>query len=360
MNEKHMNIGRFDYQLPRELIAQWPLEERDESRLLVVDRKTGGIRDAEFSDFPEYIFPEDVLVVNNCRVMPGRLKGRRKTGARLELTLLERSGRANGHWEALVKGRQPKEGEKISLEDGMEVEFLEPLPFDLSGEKSARGGRWRLRLSGPEGIQDFLEKRGEAPLPPYIRRSGGEAPEPDRSRYQTIFARRWGAAAAPTAGFHFTESLLKKIKLKGANLAEITLWVSYGTFAPVRVRDVTKHKMYSERFALTEQAASEINDARAKGGRVVAVGTTVVRTLEHTADESGAAVTCEGETGLFIFPGYRFRAVDAMLTNFHMPRSTLLMLVMAFAGEELIKEAYRKAVDLKYRFLSFGDAMLIL
>ncbi len=362
-----MKIEEFDYPLSSERIAQWPLKERDASRLLVVERESGNLNDALFQDLPEYLYPSDLVVVNNCRVIPGRLQGRRKTGGRVEMTLLQPCANGNREWECLLRGSKPRKGERITLGQSLEAEFIEPLPFDLADENSHRGGRWQVKLFGTEDIEDALEKDGLTPLPPYIRRSGDEEDvDLDRERYQTIFARHWGAAAAPTAGLHFTERMLARLRARGVKVVEITLWVSYGTFAPVRVKDIEKHRMHRERFAISKESAQAINRTLNRRGRIVAVGTTVARALEHSAfegaggDEGGLVHPGEGETALFIYPGFRFRVVDAMVTNFHLPRSTLLMLVMAFAGKDLIREAYENAIDKGYRFLSYGDAMLII
>jgi S-adenosylmethionine:tRNA ribosyltransferase-isomerase len=361
-----MKIEEFDYPLSRERIAQWPLKERDASRLLVVERRSGLIKDARFQTLPEYLSSSDLVVVNNCRVIPGRLQGRRKTGGRVELTLLHPCGKGNGEWECLVRGPRPRKGERVTLGESLEVEFIQALLFDLAAENSHRGGRWQVKLFGPEdiegpkGLEDALEKHGLTPLPPYIRRTGDEDANLDREGYQTIFARHWGAAACPTAGLHFTERMLDLLRARGVKVVEITLWVSYGTFAPVRVKDVLRHRMHPERFAISRESADAINRTRKSRGRIVAVGTTVTRALEQSSDEEGLVHHGEGETALFIYPGFRFRVVDALVTNFHLPRSTLLMLVMAFGGKNLIREAYEKALDKGYRFLSYGDAMLII
>jgi S-adenosylmethionine:tRNA ribosyltransferase-isomerase len=349
-----MKISEFDYHLPKPAIAQHPLQERDRSRLLVINRATGEFEDRHFIDLPEYLSAGDALVVNNCRVIPGRIFARRKTGARLEITLLKKT--AGREWECLVKGKQPKPGELIDLGQGLNLVFKSEKPLDQAG--GWLGGLWLIAFSADENA--FLEKTGVAPLPPYIKRNAPEDYAPDRARYQTIFASREKAVAAPTAGLHFTEKVLQKIRDKGIELLEITLEVSYGTFAPVRVERIEDHKMFAEKFQVSEQAASGINRARAMGKKVVAVGTTVARTLEAASDGSGRILAQEAETDLFIFPGYRFKAVDALLTNFHMPRSTLLMLVSAFAGTGLIKKAYEHALDAGYRFLSYGDCMLLI
>ncbi len=349
-----MRVSDFDYHLPQSAIAQRPLKERDQSRMLLVERKTNRLADLKFFQFPELVSAQDVVVVNNCQVIPARLFARRKTGARLEITLLGKVSQRE--WECLIKGKKPREGEEIELGENARLIFLQEL--DLDPRAGFFGGLWRVRLE-PDS-PEILEQLGVPPLPPYIKRKSPDEYEPDRKTYQTIFAREWGAVAAPTAGLHFTERILKALKEKGVELVEITLWVSYGTFAPVRVERVEEHKMYSERFRVSEESAEKINRARQQGGRVIAVGTTVVRALESAVDEQGRINPREGETDLFIYPGYQFKAVDALLTNFHLPRSTLLMLVSAFAGWELVKKAYQHALKQGYRFLSYGDCMLII
>jgi len=349
-----MKISEFDYQLPKSAIAQHPLKERDQSRLLILNRATGEIQDRKFIELPEYLSPEDALVVNNCRVIPGRIFARRKTGARLEITLLKKT--AGREWECLVKGKKPKAGEEVEIGEGMSLVFRKEK--DLDQAAGLRGGLWQIEFSADDNA--VLEKLGVAPLPPYIKRGSPEEYAEDRNRYQTVFASENGAVAAPTAGLHFTEKLLQKIKAQGIDLVEITLEVSYGTFAPVRVEKIEDHKMFSEKFRVSEKAAEKVNRAREKGRRVVAAGTTVARTLEAVSDGSGKILPQEGETDLFIFPGYGFKAIDALLTNFHMPRSSLLMLVSAFASLDLIKKAYQHALQKNYRFLSYGDCMIII
>ena len=349
-----MRVSDFDYHLPKSAIAQHPLKERDRSRMLVVERKTGKLTDLKFFQFPELVSARDVVVVNNCQVIPARLFARRRTGARLEITLLGKV--SEREWECLVKGKKPRKGEEVELGENARLIFLNEL--DLDPRAGFFGGLWRVQLE-PDS-PEVLEKLGVPPLPPYIKRKSLDEYEPDRSAYQTVFAREWGAVAAPTAGLHFTERILKALREKGVELAEITLWVSYGTFAPVRVERVEEHKMHSERFRVSEESAQKINQTRQQGGRVIAVGTTVVRALESAVDEQGRINPREGKTDLFIYPGYQFKAVDALLTNFHLPRSTLLMLVSAFAGWELVKKAYQHALKQGYRFLSYGDCMLII
>jgi len=349
-----MLVDEFDYHLPKSAIAQKPLKERDRSRLLIVNRKTHQLEDRYFYQFPEFVNPPDVVVVNNCQVIPARIFAQRKTGAKLEITLLGKVG--DKEWECLIKGKKPKAKEEVLAGDDLTITFLEEM--DLDPKAGFLGGLWKIRLS--DDRPEVLQKLGVPPLPPYIKRRAPEEYTGDRERYQTIFAKEWGAVAAPTAGLHFTERVLNALKEKGVEVVEITLWVSYGTFAPVRVKEIEDHKMYPERFRITKESAEKINQARERGGRVVAVGTTVVRALESSVSGQGNVIAQEEETQLFIYPGYKFKAVDALLTNFHMPKSTLLMLVSAFAGLELIKKAYQYALEKGYRFLSYGDCMLII
>ncbi|HEX9940591.1 MAG TPA: tRNA preQ1(34) S-adenosylmethionine ribosyltransferase-isomerase QueA [Thermoanaerobaculia bacterium] len=330
----------FDYHLPAASIAQEPAP-RGESRLLVLDR-TGPERHSRVRDLPRLLRPGDLLVLNDTRVIPARLYGRSAGGGRMEILLVERLGERE--WEALVKpGRRARPGTSIQLEGGLAAEVI--------GKRE--DGRHRLRF--PEPIEPYLDRLGHVPLPPYIHRP--DTPE-DRERYQTVYARRPGAIAAPTAGLHFTEDLLREIEQAGVGIARITLHVGIGTFKPVSAERIEEHRMDSERYEIGEEAAAAIRRARA-GGRVVTVGTTVVRTLESAAILGGGEVRAgSGSTDLFITPGFRFQAVDALLTNFHLPRSTLLMLVSAFAGRERILAAYEEAIREGYRFYSYGDAML--
>ena len=349
-----MRISEFDYDLPRQAIAQHPLKERDQSRLLVIRRKTGALEDRKFFELPEYVSPADAIVANNCRVIPARIFGKRGTGARLEITLLGKV--AGDTWECLVKGKKPRPGEEVEIGQGAKIIFKEESHLDEAA--GFLGGLWRVEFKGQD--DRLLEKLGVAPLPPYIKRDSPEEYAEDRIRYQTIFALENGAVAAPTAGLHFTERVIQDLKTKGLDLVEITLFVSYGTFAPVRVEKIEDHKMHSEKYKVSQAAAQKINSDRARGGKVIAIGTTVARTLEAVAQKHGAICAAEGETDLFITPGFQFQTTDALLTNFHMPRSTLLMLVAAFAGTDLIKKAYEHALQKGYRFLSYGDCMLIL
>ena len=342
-----MKTSDFDYDLPRELIAQYPAEKRDESRLLVVRRETGTIEHRTFRDIRDYLCTPDMLVVNESQVIPARLLGRRSTGGRAEMFILRNLG--SDRWEVLVRpGARIREGAELSFGDGT---------LTARVEGAIPGGKRVVVLSAEGGVGAAIEKLGAVPLPPYIDRE----PEPlDGSRYQTVYARVPGAVAAPTAGLHFTSDLISELSAAGVGLARLVLHVGIGTFRPVAADDPSEHVMDSERYDVSEAAADAINSAREAGGRVVAVGTTSVRTLESVADATGRVVPGEGATDLFIRSPYAFRCVDALLTNFHLPKSTLLMLVSAFAGRELVLGTYAEAVRERYRFYSYGDAMLLL
>ncbi|MGZ6125051.1 MAG: tRNA preQ1(34) S-adenosylmethionine ribosyltransferase-isomerase QueA [Myxococcales bacterium] len=332
-----MDVEEFDYPLPQELIAQEPLPERDGARLLVLPRRSGPLEHRRVRELPELLAPGDLLVVNDARVIPARLFGRKEgSGGKVELLLVEPL--PGGDWLALGQASKPlRPGSRVEVQ-GTAIEILE----------AREGGELVVRLPiGGEALWSFLDRAGEIPLPPYIRRDPGEI---DRERYQTVFARERGAVAAPTAGLHFTPALLAALGARGIALARITLHVGPGTFLPVRVRRVEDHRMHSERYFVPEETASAIASAR----RVVAVGTTALRTLEASGGRPGP-----GATDLFVTPGYEFRVVDALFTNFHLPKSTLLMLVAAFAGLDRIKAAYTEAIARRYRFFSYGDAMLI-
>ena len=347
-----MKTADFDYNLPPELIAQHPAPERDHARMMVVSRQTGRTEHRHFYDIPEYLQPGDLLVVNDTRVIPARIFGRKKaSGGKVEVLLLEEL--KPGVWDVLLRSRnRPKPGSSILLGDGQaEALLLE------DGEM----GRARIRITTNEPWEKVLEEIGVPPLPPYISRKTpvpGQLEE-DRSRYQTLFARNPGAVAAPTAGLHFTPAIFQSLEKKGIRRAAVTLHVGIGTFRPVETETVEAHQMDEERFVVPEDAARAVNETRASGGRIVAVGSTSVRTLESAADENGVVRPMQGRSGLFIVPPYRFKVVDAMLTNFHLPKSTLLMMVSALAGRELILRAYEEAVREKYRFYSYGDCMLI-
>lgn len=344
-----MRTDLFDYELPPELIAQEPVARRDESRLMVLDRVDGTTEHRLFRELPDYLGKGDCLMINRSRVYPGRLKARKvPTGGRVELLLLERL--KNGRWVAIAGGAR--------LRPGVLLEIGGP---DLCAEVT-RGpdcGRVELQFRsgsvGEEGIDGYVFARGEVPLPPYIHRK-----PPDMERYQTVFGEREISAAAPTAGLHFTRGLLRRLREMGVVIAGLELAVGLDTFSPVREEQVEQHLMHTEWYAIDEECASRVNLARDAGGKAVAVGTTVVRATETVATSDGRLVPGTGRTGLFITPGYDFKAVDALITNLHFPRSTLLMLVCAFAGYDSVMAAYREAVRMRYRFYSFGDAMLIL
>jgi S-adenosylmethionine:tRNA ribosyltransferase-isomerase len=345
-----MHISDFDYELPPELIAQQPLSERAASRMLVVDRATQTWSDSQFTRFPEYLRANDALVLNNTRVFPARLTGERAgSGGAVELLLI-REIEANV-WETLARpARRLRKGSRIVFGGSrLQAEVIELLD----------SGRRVVRFASREELDRVIDDLGETPLPPYIKRDGGGL-EDDRERYQTIFASQRGAIAAPTAGLHFTPTVLDNVKARGVSIAEITLHVGYGTFEPVRTDDVVHHRVAPEWSSISDQAAQSINDARASGGRVFAVGTTTTRALESAVGSDLRIERRHGLADLTIVPGYKFRAVDALLTNFHLPRSSLLMLVSAFAGRDLILSAYRHAVTEGYRFYSYGDCMLIL
>lgn len=333
----------FYYELPEELIAQTPAEKRDGSRLMVLDRESGEITHEHFFDITEHFNAGDVLVINRSRVMPARLYGKRiDTGANVEILLLRPHG--NDVWETLVKpGKKCKPGNVISFGDGeLTAEITETL----------HDGNRILRFAAKNGdVSECMHKLGEMPLPPYITSRAA-----DMSRYQTVYAKEEGSAAAPTAGLHFTPELLKKLEDKGVIIVSVLLHVGLGTFRPVKEEEIEAHEMHSEWFSISEEAAEKINNRK---GRLFAVGTTSCRVLESVADENGKVKACEGETAIFIYPGYRFKAIQGLITNFHLPESTLIMLVSAFAGRENVLNAYRSAVEEKYRFFSFGDAMLI-
>ncbi len=349
-----MNLADFDYHLPRELIAQKPLARRDDSRLLVLERGSGSIEHTVFSRLPQYVRPGDLLVANDTRVIPARLFGKKATGGWVELFLLDCRESSAAHsqvWECLIKSRR-------KTAPSMKLQFTEHLRAEVL-EKTA-ADTWLVRVSFEGSFERAVEQAGRTPLPPYIKRHRTSPDDADRQRYQTVYARTSGAVAAPTAGLHFTEQLISEIRQKEAGFCCISLLVGYGTFQPIRDERVELHRMHSEAYSVSPETARQIAAARARGGRVIAVGTTSTRTLETLAGEGGRVTPGSGTTDLFVYPGFTFRAVDAMITNFHLPRSSLLLLVAAFANRELIMQAYREAVREKYRFFSYGDAMLIL
>ncbi len=337
-----MKVADFDYYLPTELIAQSPMEPRDHSRLLVLHREDGRLEHRHFYDLPDYLRPGDVLVFNDTRVIPARLLGRKDSGARAEVFLLTRL--QEGEWEVLVRpGKKLPEGAVINFGPELSCQVLRRTDY---------GGRV-VRFSYQGVFEEILDRLGEPPLPPYIK-----LPLADKERYQTVYSRERGSAAAPTAGLHFTRELLERLRDKGCQEVFLTLHVGLGTFRPVSVEQVEEHVMHREFYSVPEETAAAVNAAKAEGRRIVAVGTTAVRTLE-AAGAGGRLLAGKGWTNIFIYPGYRFRMVDALVTNFHLPQSTLLMLVSALAGRELVLRAYQEAVRERYRFFSFGDCTLI-
>ncbi len=347
MRERDLPTSAFDYQLPSALIAQYPADQRDESRLLVLDRAAGTIAHRRFRDIVEYIPAGDALVVNETRVFPARLLGRRAGGGEAEILLLR--PRAAAHeWEALVRpGVKLRTGKQVVIAADFTIDILAVLP----------DGNRVVRLNTPESVTDAIERYGHVPLPPYLERADEAL---DRERYQTVYARERGSVAAPTAGLHFTAPLLAELERRQVQLVKVLLHVGVGTFRPVEVEDPARHIMHEEHYQVSDAAASALARVRERGARVWAVGTTVLRTLESAADAQGVVRSGAGSTRLFIRPGYHFRAVDHLLTNFHLPRSTLLMLVCALGGYQLVMEAYRQAVAANYRFYSYGDAMLVI
>ena len=342
-----MKTSDFSYELPEELIAQTPIEPRDHSRLMVVHTDTGALEHRRFDDLPGYLRPGDALVLNDTKVIPARLLGvKEDTGIPVEVLLLRRQNTTD--WEALVRpGRRLKPGAACVFGDGL-------LRCEILDNVSATGGRIvRFHFQGV--FEELLDRLGEMPLPPYIHEKLA-----DRDRYQTVYARQEGSAAAPTAGLHFTPALLERIRKMGVTIVPVLLHVGLGTFRPVKEENIEAHQMHTEWYEVTPEAADTLNRIRSQGGRIFCVGTTSVRTLETVADREGVIHPGSGETGIFIHPGVRIRAVDGLITNFHLPESTLLMLVSTFMGRQQALRAYRTAVDERYRFFSFGDAMLIL
>lgn len=340
-----MKLEEFDYNLPEELIAQVPIEKRDESRLMVVDREKRTIEDKVFKDIIDYLEPGDCLVRNNTKVIPARLYGKKDTGANVEFVLLKQL--EGDVWESIVRpGNKLKPGSKVIFGDGLlKAEILDVL----------EDGTRKVKFEYNGIFNEILDKIGLMPLPPYIHESLKE-----NDRYQTVYAKYEGSAAAPTAGLHFTPELLKKIEEKGVKIANVTLHVGIGTFRPVKEENIEEHKMHTEHFYIKQEDVDKINETKKNGKKVIAVGTTSCRVLETVADENtGLVKPIEANTGIYIYPGYKFKCVDGLITNFHLPKSTLLMLVSALANREFILEAYNKAVAEKYRFFSFGDAMFI-
>lgn len=340
-----MNIKDFYFDLPKEQIAQDPLTDRSASRLLVLDKKTGDIKHTEFKSIVDYMNPNDCLVINNTKVIPARLIGEREgTKGKVEILLLKR--KEDDIWEALVKpGKKARPGTKILFGGILTGEVL----------AIAEEGNRLIKFTYDGIFEEILDQLGQMPLPPYITHE-----LKDKNRYQTVYAKYDGSAAAPTAGLHFTPELLEQVKLKGTQVAEVTLHVGLGTFRPVKVENILEHHMHSEYYRIEQEQADKINKARQQGGRIICVGTTSCRTVESAADENGMLNASQGNTEIFIYPGYQFKVMDALITNFHLPESTLLMLVSALAGRENVLNAYETAVKEGYRFFSFGDAMLIL
>ena len=341
-----MKVSDFNYELPKELIAQHPYDKRDEARLMVLDKKKQSIEHKVFKDVVDYLSPGDCLVINNTKVIPARLYGKKDTGANVEFLLLKRI--ENDTWEAMVRpGNKLKVGSKVIFGNGiLKATILEVLD----------GGNRKVQFEYEGIFNEILDKVGLMPLPPYIT----EATKEDNKKYQTVYAKYDGSAAAPTAGLHFTEELLEKIKAKGIEVATVTLHVRIGTFRPVKVKNVEEHEMYSEHYYIKKEEAEKVNKAKKTGHKVIAVGTTSCRVLESVSDENGMIKEIEDDTSIFIYPGYKFKCIDSLITNFHLPESTLIMLVSSLAGREFILKAYNEAVKEKYKFFSFGDAMLIL
>lgn len=339
-----MNVSEFNYELPEELIAQVPIQKRDESRLMVLNRKDKTIEHKTFKDILDYLRPGDVLVRNNTKVIPARLYGKKDTGANVEFLLLNRI--EGDIWESIVRpGNKLHIGTKVIFGDGLlQAEILDTMP----------GGTRKVQFSYDGIFNEILDKIGLMPLPPYIHETLKE-----KDRYQTVYAKYEGSAAAPTAGLHFTDELLEKLTKKGIEIANVTLHVGIGTFRPVKEETVEEHEMHSEHFYIKKEDADIINKAKKEGRRVIAVGTTSCRVLESIANEEGYVEEQERDTSIFIYPGYKFKCIDGLITNFHLPESTLIMLVSALAGKDYVMNAYNEAVKEKYRFFSFGDAMFI-
>ncbi len=342
-----MLIKDFDYLLPQELIAQEPASKRDAARLMTLNRLSGSIGEMCFAEAARLFREGDLLVLNDTRVIPARLLGAKESGGRVEIFLVRKLVMPGEIWQCLIRSsKPPRPGTLIRLAGDLAA----------SVEERGEGDTWSVSFSPAEGFEEWLERNGSMPLPPYIKRAAGEH---DRERYQTVFAREKGAVAAPTAGLHFTEGLLQEIGKRGVEIATLTLHVGLGTFLPIRVDDPHLHRMHREYFRIPEKTANAVNKRRKSGGRIVAVGTTTTRALEYAAGKDGSLRADEGEADIFIYPGYAFKCVDALFTNFHLPKSTLLMLVSAFAGKDLLFGAYAEAVRRGFRFYSYGDAMFI-
>lgn len=340
-----MKVSEFNYELPEKLIAQVPIEKRDESRLMILDREKQTVEHKTFKDIIDYLEPGDCLVRNNTKVLPARLYGQKETGAHVEFLLLNRI--EGDIWESIVRpGNKLHVGTKVIFGDGLLIaEIIDTM----------EGGTRKVKFTYKGIFNEILDQIGLMPLPPYIHEELKE-----KDRYQTVYAKYQGSAAAPTAGLHFTDELLEKIKEKGVEIANVTLHVGIGTFRPVKVDKIEEHHMHSEHYYIKPEDVEKINKTKQNGGRIISVGTTSTRVLESVADENGIVKAIEGDTNIFIYPGYKFKCIDGLVTNFHLPESTLLMLVSALAGKDYIMKAYEEAVKEKYRFFSFGDAMLIL
>jgi S-adenosylmethionine:tRNA ribosyltransferase-isomerase len=344
---RFMKIEEFDYHLPKSLIAQHPSSERGASRLMVVHRHCGTIEHRSFQEISQYFRAGDLLAINNTRVLPVRLTGKKETGGKCEVLLIPQWNGANGEWKALVKGiKNNGGGFRIHFEQGFDAEVQE-----------VKEGKAKIRFLRQESVMDILQRIGHIPLPPYIKR---QDESPDRMRYQTVFAEKDGSIAAPTAGLHFTEKTLRSLREMGVGIVPITLHIGPGTFTPVKTEEVKDHSMEAEWTEISQEAAREIERTKQKGGRVIAVGTTTTRALESFSNPEGRIKPGENFSSLFIHPPYPFRVIDGLVTNFHLPKSTLIMLVSAFAGKDLLLKAYQEAVEEKYHFYSYGDAMLIL
>jgi S-adenosylmethionine:tRNA ribosyltransferase-isomerase len=342
-----MLVKDFDFDLPQELIARYPAPERDASRLMLLNRGSQGVSEDQFSNLTAHLEPGDLLVMNDTRVLPARLFGTKDTGGKVEIFLVRRCDGLAERWSCLLRAsKRFREGQEIQLAQGMRATVCTKMDAES----------WEIEFDGPEPFHIWLDREGHMPLPPYLQRDDEVG---DRERYQTVFSKSLGAVAAPTAGLHFTRELLTEIENMGIETAYLTLHTGLGTFQPVRVERVEEHQIHTERYSIPVATADTIRSVRARGGRVIAVGTTTTRTLEYAADSAGNVAAGDGEANIFIYPGYTFKVVDALITNFHLPESTLLMLVSAFAGREYILDSYRDAIRRGFRFYSYGDAMLI-
>ena len=348
-----MLVSDFDYELPEELIAQMPADKRDNSKMLVLNREQHSIEHKHFYDIIDYIDANSLLVLNNTKVLPARLYGTKETGAKIEVFLLEAQSEGSNIWSCLIKpSKRIKSDTIITISDELSVKPIKRLEDD---------GEWLVELVYDGDLFDILHKVGNLPLPPYIERrlQTEDIKNFDKDRYQTVYAKDEGSVAAPTAGLHFTQEILEKLQAKGVEIAYVTLNVGMGTFRPVKCENILDHKMHSETFEITKETANAINNAKANGKKIIAVGTTTVRTLETAFQQFGEIKACKSASRLFIYPPYEFKVIDNLITNFHLPKSTLLMLVSALAGKDFIFEAYKEAIENRYRFFSYGDCMLI-